>query len=87
MDLWAEFRILDLGERLGRCITHYRNTFFRPDKRNGEVIFSYKPLPGAEQQIYDRIGDITISMRSCDYLKLSECVPSDRKRYIKRRTF
>ena len=74
MDLWAEFRVLDLGERLGRYITNYRNTFFRPDKRNGEVIFSYKPLPGAEQQIYDRIGDITISMKSCDYLKLPECV-------------
>ena len=74
MDLWAEFRVLDLGERLGRYITNYRNTFFRPDKRNGEVIFSYNPLPGAEQQIYDRIGDITISMKSCDYLKLPECV-------------
>lgn len=74
MDLWAEFRVLDLGERLGRYITHYRNAFFRPDKRNGEVIFSYKPLPGAERQIYDRIADITISMKSCDYLKLPECV-------------
>ena len=74
MDLWAEFRVLDLGERLGRYITNYRNAFFRPDKRNGEVIFSYKPLPGAERQIYDRIADITISMKSCDYLKLPECV-------------
>lgn len=74
MDLWAEFRVLDLGERLGRYITNYRNAFFRPDKRNGEVIFSYKLLPGAEQQIYDRICDITISMKSCDYLKLPECV-------------
>lgn len=74
MDLWAEFRILDLGERLGRYITRYRSAYFTPDKRNGEVIFSYKPLPGAEQMIYDRISDITISMKSCDYLKLSECV-------------
>lgn len=74
MDLWAEFRILDLGERLGRYITRYRSAYFTPDKRNGEVIFSYKPLPGAEQMIYDRISDITISMKSCDYLKLPECV-------------
>ena len=74
MDLWAEFRLLDLGQRLGRYISHYRNSFFVPDKRNAEVIFSYKPLPGAEQQIYDRISDITISMKSCDYLKLPECV-------------
>ena len=74
MDLWAEFRVLDLGKRLGRYITHYRNAYFTPDKRNAEVIFSYKPLPGAEDQIYKRIEDITISMKSCDYLKLPECV-------------
>lgn len=74
MDLWAEFRILDLGERLGRYITHYRNAFFTPDKRNGEVIFSYKPLPGAKDEIYQRISDITISMKSCDYLKIPDCV-------------
>ncbi len=74
MDLWAEFRILDLGQRLGRYITHYRNAFFAPDKRNGEVIFSYKPLLGAEETIYNKISDITISMKSCDYLKLPECV-------------
>ena len=74
MDLWAEFRVLDLGQRLGRYITHYRNAYFTPDKRNGEVIFSYKPLPGAGEAIYEKISDITISMKSCDYLKLPECV-------------
>ena len=74
MDLWAEFRVLDLGQRLGRYITHYRNAYFVPDKRNGEVIFSYKPRPGAEDAIYKRISDITISMKSCDYLQLPECV-------------
>ena len=74
MDLWAEFRVLDLGQRLGRYISHYRSAYFAPDKRNGQIVFSYKPIPGAEQQIYDRIADITISMKSCDYLKLPECV-------------
>lgn len=74
MDLWAEFRVLDLGERLGRYITRYRSSFFTPDKRNGEIVYSYKPLPGAEDAIYERISDITISMKSCDYLTLPECV-------------
>ena len=77
MDLWAEFRILDMGKRLGRFITHYRNTFFRPDKRNGQVVFSYKPLPGAEEQIYDAISDITISMKAVDHLDMPECVHND----------
>ena len=74
MDLWAEFRILDLGQRLGRYITHYRNTYFTPDKRNGQIIFSYKLQPGAEEKIYSQISDITISMKSIDYLKMPECV-------------
>ena len=70
MDLWAEFRVLDMGQRLGRYITHYRTTYFDPDKRNQHMVFTYKPKPGAEQRIYQQISDITISMKSKDYLKL-----------------
>ena len=77
MDLWAEFRLLDLGQRLGRYISHYRAAYFMPDKRNAEVIFNYKPLPGAEDAIYQKISDVTISMKSCDYLKLPECVTNE----------
>lgn len=74
MDLWSEFRVLDMGKRLGRFITHYREQFFEPDRRNGMQVFSYRPRAGAEREIYRRIGDITISMRSADYLKMPECV-------------
>lgn len=74
MDLWAEFRVLDMGQRLGRYITHYRNNFFVPDKRNQQMIFSYKPKPGAEEAIYKLISDITISMKSADFLKMPECI-------------
>lgn len=77
MDLWAEFRILDLGKRLGRFITHYRSAYFQPDKRNGQVVFSYKPLPGAEEKIYAAISDITISMKAADHLKMPECFYND----------
>ena len=79
MDLWAEFRILDMGKRLGKFITHYRNNYFQPDKRNGQVIFSYKPLPGAEDAIHRQIADITISMRANDFLKMPECVMNEVK--------
>lgn len=74
MDLWARFRILDCGKRLGRYITHYRAAYFLPDKRSAERVFTYKPADGAEQMIYDRISDMTISMRSADYLTLPECI-------------
>ena len=77
MDLWAEFRLLDMGERLGRYITHYRQNFFIPDKRNQQMIFSYKPKDGAEKKIYSLISDITISMKSKDFLKMPECVMNE----------
>ena len=76
MDLWAEFKLLDLGERLGRFITHYRNDYFVPDKRNGEIIYSYKPMPYAEDDIYRKISDITISMKSTDHLQMPELITS-----------
>ena len=79
MDLWAEFRVLDMGRRLGRFITRYRSAYFQPDKRNAQVVFSYKPLPGAEDAIYERISDITISMRAGDYLDMPECVVNEVK--------
>jgi len=77
MDLWAEYRLLDMGQRLGRFIGQYRNDYFIPDKRNGQVIFSYKPLPFAEKEIYAKIADITISMKSIDYLTMPELVTAE----------
>lgn len=76
MDLWAEFKLLDFGERLGRFITHYRNNYFIPDKRNGEIIYSYKPVSYAEDAIYRKISDITISMKSTDHLQMPELITS-----------
>lgn len=77
MDLWAEFRVLDMGKRLGRFISNYRLNYFTPDKRNGQIVYSYKPLPFAEQAIYDAISDITIPMKSTDHLKMPELVSSE----------
>lgn len=79
MDLWAQFWLLDMGQRLGRFITHYRSTYFQPDKRNGQVVFSYKPLPGAEDAIYQKISDITISMKATDHLQMPECIMNEVK--------
>ena len=77
MDLYAEFRLLDMGKRLGRFIGQYRNTYFQPDKRNGMIVYSYKPLPGAEDAIYEKISDITVSMRATDHLKMPELIMSE----------
>lgn len=93
MDLFAEFRLLDMGQRLGRYITKYREAYFVPDKRNATVVFSYKPQPWAEKAIYEKISDITISMKANDYLKMPNlisrdyCVELDDKERALLRTF
>lgn len=74
MDLWSEFKLLDMGQRLGRFIGQYRTEYFKPDKMNGQIVYSYKPLPQAEKEIYNKISDITISMKSTDYLKMPEFI-------------
>ena len=92
MDLWAEIGILDGGDRLGRFIGRYREAFFRPGSMNPStgIVFSYVPRQGAEEQIYNRISDITISMKALDYLSMPECIsvqhlvemsPPERKLY------
>lgn len=74
MDLFAQFKCLDMGARLGRFITQYRNCYFVPDRMNGQIVYSYRLRPGAEKQIYDKIDDITISMKAMDHLKMPELI-------------
>ncbi|PNY20051.1 SNF2-related protein [Streptococcus parauberis] len=77
MDLFAEFKVLDMGERLGYYISRYRDKYFLPDKRNGMQIYSWKPREDAEQEIYNKISDITISMKSVDFLDMPELVMNE----------
>lgn len=72
LDLWSQVYLLDSGKRLGKTITGYRERYFLPDKRNRQVVFSYKPKVGAEKAIYEKLSDICISMKNKDYLKIPE---------------
>lgn len=82
MDLFAEFKVLDMGERLGRFISQYRLNYFKPDRVNGPIVYSYRLLPGAEDRIYDKISDITISMKGTDYLEMPELISTEYKVYL-----
>lgn len=82
MDLFAEFKILDMGERLRRFISQYRVNYFKPDRMNGPIVYTYKLLSGAEEIIYDRISDITISMKATDYLDMPELISNEYKVYL-----
>lgn len=90
MDLWPQMYLMDMGRRLGRFIGGFRDRFFLPDKRNREIIYSYKPREGAEDAIYALISDICISMKAADYLDMPERIdnrievsmsPKERKLY------
>lgn len=72
LDLWPQIYLLDMGQRLGRFVGGFRDRFFLPDKRNREIIYSYKPKEGAEDAIYRQISDICISMKAVDYLDMPE---------------
>ena len=74
-DLWAEFRMLDGGERLGKYIGAFRNTYEVPDKRGYDgMVYSWKPIPGAVDAVTKKISDVTISMKSVDHLKMPELI-------------
>lgn len=69
-DLWPELYLLDQGERLGRTLGSFREKYLTPDKRNGSIVYSYRPRPGAEEQVYAGIADICMSIRKEDVLQL-----------------
>ena len=82
MDLFAEFKCLDMGERLGRFISQYRVNYFVPDRMNGPIVYSYKVRNGAEEQIYEKISDITISMKALDHLQMPEFISNEYPVYM-----
>ena len=67
IDLWSQIYLMDRGERLGKTITAYRKTYFKPGQTNGNIVYSYILLPEADNMIHERINDICISMKSDDY--------------------
>lgn len=74
MDLFAEYRLLDMGERLGRFITRYREMYFEPDRWGNGQVYSWRLRRGAKAVIDRKISDITVSMKSVDYLKMPEVI-------------
>ncbi|MFA5385648.1 MAG: DEAD/DEAH box helicase [Eubacteriales bacterium] len=72
IDLWAQIYLLDLGERLGKTVTGYRERYFDPDKRNRTTVFTWAPKPGADEAIHKKISDICVSMNAGDWLEMPE---------------
>lgn len=78
-DLFGEVGILDGGQRLGKFLTRFHNTYFKPSQYNPFTgqIYKYELLPGADDRIYSAIDDISISMKALDYLDMPELLTVD----------
>ena len=74
MDLWSQIELLDLGKRLGRTLTMYRQEYFRPGRHNGHIVYEWIPKPGARERITEKISDICLSMQAGDYLEMPDLI-------------
>ena len=71
-DLWPQVFLLDRGVRLGRTMKSYLDMFF--DTPNSWLPYKHELKPGAEEEIYRRLGDICVSMRAADHIQMPERV-------------
>ncbi len=72
IELWPQMYLLDRGERLGKTQGAYKDRYFYPISGQGHIVYKYGLKEGAEKAIYNAIGDICISMKSEDHLKMPE---------------
>ena len=73
LDLWSQVYLLDGGERLGKTLTVYRDTYFNPGRRGPQgVVYEWIPKEGAEEAIYKKLEGLCISMDSKDHLELPD---------------
>lgn len=77
IDLWAQMYLIDGGERLEKTLTKFRDRYFVPDKRNGMIVYSYRPKSHTPDEIEAKLSDIVISMKSEDYLQLPDLLYID----------
>lgn len=79
MDLWAECYLLDQGKALGKTLTGFRDLYFSPGKRNGNIIYEWKLRENAKELILDRLQPLCVSMKTEDYLELPDRLDIIRK--------
>lgn len=73
-DLRSQIYLLDKGERLGRTLTAFRDNYMIKLSTSFAL---YKPRKGAEEKVYEKIKDITVSLKSDDHIKLPEKIVED----------
>lgn len=85
LDIWAPFRLIDQGARLGPTITGFRDRYFTPGRRNGHIVYDWRLKPGSEQAIHNAIDDITLSMKAIDHLDMPKATTVDRTVHLNKK--
>lgn len=73
IDLWAQMYCIDMGDRLGKSVTKYRETYFETHKWNN-IVVRCDVKKGCEEIIRKKIADICLSMQAKDYLQLPDMI-------------
>lgn len=71
VDLWAQLYCLDMGERLGKSVTKYRNAYFDEHRWNN-IVVRCSVKKGCEDIIRKKIKDICLSMQAKDFIQLPD---------------
>lgn len=74
IDLWPQVFLLDRGERLGRTVTAFRNSYFSPGAHKGHIVYEWRLKPGAKEQIDAVLSDICLSMKAEDWVLLPDII-------------
>ena len=85
IDLWAQMYCLDQGERLGKSVSRYRETYFEMHKWNN-IVVRCDVKKGCEEIIRSKIADICLSMQAKDYLQLPSMVVHTENVYLSEKT-
>ncbi len=68
LNLWSQIFVLDLGQRLSKAYTSYKQRYFFSDYHG----YNWYLRDGSEEKIHEKIEDICLSMKAEDYLEVPD---------------
>lgn len=74
LDIFGQVYIIDLGESLGKFVTHYRSKYFYPTGFGG---YTWKLQQGADKLIHKAIKPLGLRLAAEDYLELPQLIIND----------
>lgn len=74
LDIWSQYYILDNGQRLGGSFETFKKTYFTAIDYNQ---YKWEPNPGTIHYLSNKVSDISLRMRTEDYISLPDKYVND----------